>query len=202
MEKYRELHDIATWTELVCCMLTQISNSGAYDPRMLRPLDDTTDWVDFLLDLDRRLSGSGMRFTQVTFGQIVQAAVERGEFSAVPRIVEYMDRQSFERFNVDMLRMVLELEFPFELKCALVKNSLMGVHRVRPDFKLLVLVVKLAAKSPRDLTLLPPIVKLFEIEFGLGLGDSEYRYLIEACASLELPDMVQYWTALRYKRTL
>ncbi|KAJ2445873.1 hypothetical protein GGF42_005852 [Coemansia sp. RSA 2424] len=202
MEKYRELHDIATWTELVCCVLTQISNSGAYDPRMLRPLDDTTDWVDFLLDLDRRLSGSGMRFTQVTFGQIVQAAVERGEFSAVPRIVEYMDRQSFERFNVDMLRMVLELEFPFELKCALVKNSLMGMHRVRPDFKLLVLVVKLAAKSPRDLTLLPPIVKLFEIEFGLGLGDSEYRYLIEACASLELPDMVQYWTALRYKRTL
>ncbi|KAJ2442087.1 hypothetical protein GGF42_007077 [Coemansia sp. RSA 2424] len=202
MEKYRELHDIATWTELVCCVLTQISNSGAYDPRMLRPLDDTTDWVEFLLDLDRRLSGSGIRFTQVTFGQIVQAAVERGEFSAVPRIVEYMDRQSFERFNVDMLRMVLELEFPFELKCALVKNSLMGVHRVRPDFKLLVLVVKLAAKSPRDLTLLPPIVKLFEIEFGLGLGDSEYRYLIEACTSLELPDMVRYWTALRYKRTL
>ncbi|KAJ2047659.1 hypothetical protein GGI08_006210, partial [Coemansia sp. S2] len=107
MEKHPELSDIATWTELVRCVLTQIQASPG-DVRMLQPLA-SADWLAFILDLEQRLALRGIRFTQVTFGQVIQSAVQRSDFSAVLRIVEHMSTNTSVRFNIDMLRMVLGL---------------------------------------------------------------------------------------------
>ncbi|KAJ2414175.1 hypothetical protein GGI10_002566, partial [Coemansia sp. RSA 2530] len=159
MEKHPGLHDIATWTELVRCVLIQILDNPG-DPHMRQPLL-SADWLEFLLDVEQRLSLRGIQFTQVTFGQIIQSAVQRLEFSAIPRVVRHMSQKSTVRFNVDMLRMVLRLEFPFHLKCELVKNTLIYNECAKPDDKLLTLVVRMA-ESGEDVGRLPEIVCLFE----------------------------------------
>ncbi|KAJ2740944.1 hypothetical protein GGI20_005522 [Coemansia sp. BCRC 34301] len=193
MEKYPDLHDVATWTELVRCVLTQIVEG---DQRMLEP-SMGTDWIEFLLDLEQRLvSARGIRFTQVTFGQIIQVAVACREYGAVPRIVEYMSQKSDVRFNVDMLRMVLKLDYPFDIKCALVKSTLDG-DGVRPDGKLLTLVVMMA-RNERDLKELPGIVSLFKTRFGILLSTRELNRLIDFSARIGLTEMAKYWTMLRY----
>ncbi|KAJ2884437.1 hypothetical protein IWW38_005428, partial [Coemansia aciculifera] len=191
LEAHGELRDAASWTELVRCVLVQVRDG-----------DDTGgrdfDWLGFILDLNTRLLASAAqrfaRFTHVTFGQVIQAAVERDDFKAVPRIVEYMLAHTSVRFNKDMLRMVLALDYPFAIKCGMVKSALAACTKalVPPDGRLLGLVVKMA-KCEADLKVLPEIVGVYRNDFGITLGDGEYRYLIDSCVSLNLTDLAKYW---------
>ncbi|KAJ2060124.1 hypothetical protein GGI17_003982 [Coemansia sp. S146] len=197
IEKHPELHDVATWTELVHCILTQIQASPG-DARMIRPLA-FADWLTFILDLEQRLALRGIRFTQVTFDQIIQSGVQRSDISAVPRIVEYMSTNTSVCFNIDMLRMVLDLEYPFDLKCALVKSTLGGNVGVRPDHKLLALVVRMA-RSKADVEGLPEIVDLFERKYGIEMKDVDYDYLAKLCMQLSAFDELRYWIGARFAR--
>ncbi|KAJ2486848.1 hypothetical protein IWW37_005458 [Coemansia sp. RSA 2050] len=194
MEKHPELHDVATWTELVRCVLTQIQDSPG-DPHMLQPLA-SADWLAFLLDLEQRLSLRGIQFTQVTFGQIIQSAAQRSEFTAIPRVVEHMSQKSTVWFNVDMLRMVLGLKFPFHLKCELVKSTLTRNKYAKPDDKLLTLVARMAQRK-EDVGRLPEIVYLFEQRYGVEMKAADYDYLASLCMRLGEADMSKYWVEAR-----
>ncbi|KAJ2750771.1 hypothetical protein GGI19_004911 [Coemansia pectinata] len=197
MEKHPELHDIATWTELVRCILTQIQASPG-DARMLQPLA-SADWLTFILDLEQRLALRGIWFTQVTFGQITQSAVQRPDIIAVPRIVKYMSTNTSDRFNIGMSRMVLNLEYPFDLKCAFVKSTLGDSVGVRPDHKLLALVVRMA-RSKADVEGLPEIVDLFEQKYGIEQKYVDCDYLAELCMQLGAFDKLRYWIGARFAR--
>lgn len=179
------------------CVLAQIQASPG-DARMLQPLA-SADWLTFILGLEQRLALRGIRFTQVTFGQIIQSAVQRSDTSVVPRIVEYMSKNTSVRFNIDMLRMVLGPEYPFDLKCALVKSTLSGNVGVKPDHKLLALVVRMA-KSKADVEGLAEIVDLFERKYGIEMKDVDYDYLAELCMELGAFDKLRYWIGARFAR--
>ncbi|KAJ2816429.1 hypothetical protein FBU31_006580, partial [Coemansia sp. 'formosensis'] len=124
----------------------------------------------------------------------------RLDFGAVPRIVEHMKQKSSVRFNIDMLRMVLGLEYPFDLKCALIKATLGGHLGVKPDYKLLELVVRMAV-TREDVRRLPEIVDLFERKYGVELMAVDCDCLAELCARLSDFEMSRYWIGVGFART-
>ncbi|KAJ2243117.1 hypothetical protein GGI13_006714 [Coemansia sp. RSA 455] len=197
MEKYPELSDIATWTELVRCILTQIQASPG-DVRMLQPLA-SANWLAFILGLEQRLALHGIRFMQVMFGQVIQSAVQRSDISAVLRIIEHMRENTFVRFSTNMLRMVLGLEYLFDLKCALVKSTLSGCVGVRLGHKLLAQVGWMV-RSEADIGQLPEIVDLFKQKYGIEMKGVDYDYLAELCMQLGAFDMLRCWIGARVAR--
>ncbi|KAJ2109110.1 hypothetical protein GGI16_000869 [Coemansia sp. S142-1] len=166
--------------------------------RMLRPLA-SADWLAFILDLEQRLALHGIWFMQVMLGQVIQSAVQRSDISAVPWIVEHMSTNTFIRFNINMLRIVLGLEHLFDLKCALVKITLSCHVGVRPDHKLLAL-VGWVVRIKADFERLPEIVDLFERKYGIEVKDVDYSYLAELCMQLGAFDMLRYWLGVRVTR--
>ncbi|KAJ2009374.1 hypothetical protein GGI04_000496 [Coemansia thaxteri] len=114
---------------------------------------------------------------------MIQTATLLYDAGAILRIVSWMIQRTTVRFNAGMLKMVLGLDVPFDLKCSLVKSTLggklLGIDRptVRPDNKLLALVVRLAKRS-EDLDHLPDIVALFHDGYGVSMLLSDYDYLI------------------------
>ncbi|KAJ2002395.1 hypothetical protein H4R26_003629 [Coemansia thaxteri] len=198
MEQHRMLCDIATWTEVVRCICVQILGQPL-NSRMICPQSAKySTWVEFILSLEPLLAARGIRFSQVTFGQMIQTATLLYDAGAILRIVSWMIQRTTVRFNAGMLKMVIGLDVPFDLKCSLVKSTLggklLGIDRptVRPDNKLLALVVRLAKRS-EDLDHLPDIVALFHDGYGVSMLLSDYDYLIALCKQLNLHAELKYW---------
>ncbi|KAJ2013843.1 hypothetical protein GGI09_007939 [Coemansia sp. S100] len=165
---------------------------------MLQPLA-SANWLAFILGLEQRLALHGIRFMQVMFGQVIQSAVQRSDISAVLRIIEHMRENTFVRFSTNMLRMVLGLEYLFDLKCALVKITLSGCVGVRLGHKLLAQVGWMV-RSEADIGQLPEIVDLFKQKYGIEMKGVDYDYLAELCMQLGAFDMLRCWIGARVAR--
>ncbi|KAI8319919.1 hypothetical protein GQ54DRAFT_14309 [Martensiomyces pterosporus] len=226
MQRYPKLSDIATWTELVRCICTQVAEDPRDEmlvhPRRFAALVETKDgdskndqqsWIDFILELATVLSSRGIDFTQVTFGIVIQLAVQLNSLEGVAKVVEFMRDNSTVRFSVDMLKMVLRVDCSFELKCLLVRDALdipdmtagssslgsepglvraLAQPTVRPDHGLLSLLVK-SADKPDALLMLRELVGVFSDRYGIRPLAMHYESLLDTCKQLGMDGEARFW---------
>ncbi|KAJ2595431.1 hypothetical protein GGF39_003824 [Coemansia sp. RSA 1721] len=217
MQRYPQLNDIGVWTSVVRCICVQVLDQPSDDllhpsfditgyEHLLPPVllaNSNTSWLTFALTMCSLLSNKGVHFTQVTFGTLVQTAAKLGDLQSILLIVEFMQRFTNVRFNVEMLRMVVVQEFSFERKCSIIKEFLDaldgsggllgGRSTVNVDSKLLTFVVRLVAR-PEDFVFLRDIVDVFATQCGLLLKDIDYRFIILKCRELDMHEEAEYWT--------
>ncbi|KAJ1841272.1 hypothetical protein LPJ73_006169, partial [Coemansia sp. RSA 2703] len=140
MRRYQGFNDVAVWTEVVRCICEQIRADPhdaellfpyGFDMTLCRSVSATTippallksaqpSWIGFVLIMAAMLASRGVHFNHVSYGIIVQTAAHLGDLHSVVRVVQYMHEHSPERFNVEMLRMVLASgDLSFFDKCRL-----------------------------------------------------------------------------------
>ncbi|KAJ2158283.1 hypothetical protein GGF46_003893 [Coemansia sp. RSA 552] len=193
MRRHPHLNDIAVWTEVVRCIGVQLLHSPG-NQHMLHPqryaskADDdgsTSDltWLDFVFELAQTLATGGVHFTQVTFGHIVQIAVQLGDMDSVRRTAKYMYSNSTTRFNTEMLIMVLDMDMPFELKHALARDTLKqaAMHStVKPIYGLLSRLAKMA-ETQADAEMTYQLASELHEKHGLVLKAGELDLLRSRC---------------------
>ncbi|KAJ1948436.1 hypothetical protein EC988_005177, partial [Linderina pennispora] len=213
MRRFPMLNDIASWTEVVRCVCTQIvgdpGNELLLYPQLLGDNGKDLSWIAVLFRLAKELSTRGIDFNNVTFGVIVQTAMCLNDFKAVGQTIDFMAHNSTTRFNVDMLKMVIGgSSTPFEVKQSLVKSMLgidrhqpgssksggisFGVSTIKPDRRLLSLLVA-SVRTAWDMRLLRDLADTFESEYDIKMASSDYAKLLTVCRENQLDLAARVW---------
>ncbi|KAJ2673418.1 hypothetical protein GGI25_004753 [Coemansia spiralis] len=241
MLKFPWLNDAAVWTSLIQCIVAQIAESPDNDLLLYPPLlqlptfrsngriaaaeSRQPDWLDFVFQVAKVLSDSGVELTQVTFGVLIQACCQFGDFDGVARIVGFMRENTCTRFNVEMLRMVIKTtSFPLQDQWTIIKNALnikeikrqikngkpAGVATpsemisrsiIHPNNALLSLIINMA-KTSQDLFGLREVVEDFKACFGIEPKTSDFDRIFGLYKELGLKQGTQYWVEMYSKRRL
>ncbi|KAJ2716210.1 hypothetical protein H4R19_000775 [Coemansia spiralis] len=215
MQQFPELNDIAAWSCIVRCICVQIAMHPD-DKLMVRPYaysasgaaaaaaeNSGGDWLDFVFELARALAARRVYFTQVTFGIAVQMAAQLEDIGGVVRIAKLMHDAFEVRFNSDMLKMVLGVDFPYSAKCALVKSAL-DAHRAdgmspaksiaKPGYPALAHLARLA-ETPEDVAKLCAIADQVKQDSGMTLLRKEHAHLRDVCIGHASAGWLEQWLA-------
>ncbi|KAJ2777298.1 hypothetical protein GGI15_004552 [Coemansia interrupta] len=233
MRRHRGLNDVAVWTEVVRCLCEQIladphdlellfpygfdtsqclSASASIPSSLLSSANGRPSWVGFVLIMAAMLAGRGVHFTQVSYGVVVQTAARLGDVQAVARVVEYMHGHSPERFNVEMLRMVMRTEgLAFVDKCRIAHRvldaeisaepealRLARASTMRVNASLVSFIVSMA-EEPRDIAPLRSLVEFIVQRYGIRLRDHDYAHIVNTCRRHGMREDVVYWIEHRHR---
>ncbi|KAJ1722933.1 hypothetical protein LPJ53_002686 [Coemansia erecta] len=235
MRRHRGLNDVAVWTEVVRGICEQIladphdaellfpygfdaslslrGLSSSVPQSLLKPDGVRPSWINFVLIMAAMLASRGVHLTQVSYGIVVQTAARLGDVQAVARVVEYMHGYSPERFNTEMLRMVLLAEgLAFADKCRLVRRvldvdlggdaggalRLARASTMRVNASLVSFVVGMAAE-PGDVGLVRSLVEFIVQRYGIRLRDHDYAHIINTCRRHGMREDVAYWMEHRHR---